>query len=224
VLKYTSLSSIGRRRLNAVVEVKTIAMVCVAVLVAVVVGYWIFSDSAEDLLDAESLSPKQIRRVATRLLLHEDLKIRERASKKLFSLGESAVPVLKDISLTHSEQKTRLAVLGILARLDTDATIEVLEHMIDDSETEVRMVAAKTAAKLDDPRTIPVLTKALEDANTGIRNVAIGACETKRIKSAVPALLRALDDPMAGIRRHAARALRNLTGKDYRDRIKRQQK
>jgi HEAT repeat protein len=196
----------------------------VAVLAAIAIGYWIFSESVEDLLDAESLTPEQIRLVTTKLLLHDDLKIRERAGSKLLSLGEAAVPVLKDVSLTHSERKMRLATLGILTRLNVDATMEVVKEMIDDTDAEIRLVAAKTAMKTDDPRCIPILEKAVEDSDSGIRLIAIGACEFREIHSAVPAIKRALDDPVLVVRRHAARALRRLTGVNYRDRIRRQQK
>ncbi|UCD28626.1 MAG: HEAT repeat domain-containing protein [Planctomycetota bacterium] len=221
MFKYFPVSNSGRRLRGAAVQVQTIVITCVGVLAVGTIGYLIFSGSAEDLLDAESLTPKQIRLVTTKLLLHDDLKIRERASEKLLSSGKAAVPILKDVSLTHSEQRLRLAVLGILTRLNADATIEVLHQMIDDADAKVRVVAARATAKLDDPRTIPILEKALEDSDPGVRLIAIGACELREIKSAVPALKRALDDPTSSIRRHAARALEQLTGVDYRDRIKR---
>jgi len=92
----------GRR---GAVPIKHIAVTAVAVFLVVGVGYTVFSGSAEDLLDKETLTSGEIGRVAEELLLHDDLKIRTRASEKLAAQGDAAVPVLKDLALDTSDSK-----------------------------------------------------------------------------------------------------------------------
>jgi hypothetical protein len=194
---------------------RTIVGVAVGAIAVLVVACFVFSSSAEDLLDANNLSPKEIRIVATKLLLHEDVKIRARASDKLFAQGAAAVPVLKDIGLNDSSMKLRLAVFGVLAGLNADAAVEILEDMSKDSDPEVRRQAINPAAILKTPRAVAVLEKALTDPDPGIRSSAAGTMGSTGSKEAIPALTAALKDREFYVRKHAARSLQELTGKDY---------
>ena len=74
----------SERRFRAgAVPVKMVALIVAGLLVVAVGAVAIFSSSAIDLLDKDQLTPEEIRRVATELLLHEDVEVRTRASKKL---------------------------------------------------------------------------------------------------------------------------------------------
>jgi hypothetical protein len=197
---------------------KVVASVAI-VIVVLVGGYLISSGSAEDLLSAQKLSPKQIRIVATKLLLHEDVRIRTRASEKLYAQGAAAVPILKDIGLKSSDLKLRLAVFGVLASLDPDAAVEILEEMSRSSDPEVRGQTVRPAAMLKTPRAVAVIEKALTDPDTGVRSSAAGTMGSTGAKSAIPALTTALKDPEFYVRKHAARSLKELTGIDYSSQI-----
>jgi hypothetical protein len=194
---------------------RIVAGVAVGVIALVIVGYLIFSSSAEDLLDAQKLNPKEIRIVATKLLLHEDVQIRAKASEKLSSQGAAAVPVLKEIGLTDSNLNLRLAVFGVLAGLDADAAVEILEDMSKDPDPEVRRQTINPAAILKTPRAVAVLEKALTDPDPGIRSSAAGTLGFTGSKEAIPSLTAALKDPEFYVRKHAARSLQELTGRDY---------
>jgi len=213
-----------RRRAWGAVWVQTIALVGVLVLLMGGVGYWVLAGSTEDLLDAETLTPKQIYQVATKLLLHNDLEIRAKASAKLTSLGRQAVGVLKEIGLTHSDAKLRFVLFGILRPMDGDAALEVLENLFNHADPEVRKLALDAASGLNHPRAEAILVRALDDPDAGVRSVAAGQAGPANARSAIPKLKRLLDDPKRSIQRHAARSLETLTGVDYSDRIKRRRR
>lgn len=200
---------------------KAIAFTALAAIVVLGGGYLLFSGSTMDLLDKQTLSPDEIRRVANELLLHEDAEIRARASTKIAEQGASAVPVLKDLALSTSNSKLRLAVFGCLAPLNGDAAAEILEAMVTDSDISVRQGAIKSAAALGTPRAVKVLEKALTDAELSIRSSAAGLIGRTGVLDAVPALERALNDPERSVRKHAARSLHDLTGRDYSNRVDR---
>ncbi|UCD28624.1 MAG: HEAT repeat domain-containing protein [Planctomycetota bacterium] len=67
---------------------------------------------------------------------------------------------------------------------------------------------------------VAILIKSLDDPEYHIRSTAAGRLGGTGDKSAVPKLKQALNDPDTKVRRHAARSLRDLTGVDYSDRIK----
>lgn len=202
-------------QLRGAVPVLTLVVVGLTLLVAVVIGYWTFAGSPEDLLKLQTLTPKQVREVATKLLLHDDPRIRGQASEKLAKQGDAAVPVLKDVGLTQSDPRLRLAVFEILALLAPEAAADVLEDMMNDSDRKIRRRAVGGASRLKHPRGVALLTKALSDPDAGIRSAAAGAFSMIGDQSAVPALKQALNDPDPSVRRHAARALRDITGEDY---------
>ena len=190
-----------------------IVIVCVVVAVVGAIGFWLLSDSEEDLLAADPPSPRQIRRIASELLFDDEIKTRARAKEKLISLGEMAVPVLKEVSLDHSDPKVRQVVLGILAKLDKDATVEVLDQLMGDENPQRRELAASAAKALGDARSATLLEKALSDPDVGVRMTAAESLRYQPPEKAVPALRRALKDPDPSVRRHAARALMAFTNK-----------
>ena len=74
-------------RPRGAVPLKSLVLIAVCLLLVIMSGYWAFSSSTEDLLNLKTLTPQQIRAVATKLLLNDDIKIRVRAGEKLASLG-----------------------------------------------------------------------------------------------------------------------------------------
>lgn len=174
---------------------------------------------AIDLLDLETLTAEQIRRVATALLRHESATIRSRASAKLAAQGDVAVPVLHAIVVEDGDTDTRKAALDVLTVLDADKAVEAMAGLIEADAMPLRRLAVDAAVQLRHRGTVAVIKRALADDNDGVRLSAIGGCELKRVRSAVPVLQKAMDDPNINIRRHAARALRAITGKQYRARI-----
>ena len=202
----------GRR---GAVPIKHIAVTAVVVFLVVGVGYTVFSGSAEDLLDQETLTPGEIQRVAEELLLHDDLQIRTRASEKLAAQGETAIPVLKDVGLSTSDSELRMAVFAVLAPMHAESAAEILEAMMDDDDPHIRQRAAKAASQLRTPRAVAVLEKGLADSHTGIRSSVAGLIGPAGIREVIPALKKALNDPERSVRKHAARSLEDLTGQDY---------
>ena len=193
----------------------TAITIVVAVCAVAFVGYRSWSRSVTDLLDAETLTPAQIRRIATRLVIHEDIEIQGKARERLLQEGAAAVPVLKDLGLTHSDQRVREGALDLLTELDAGATAQVLEQMIDDESADLRRLATRTALRLNHRSVKALLLKAVEDDDAGVRLAAMDGCAVRRVLKAVPALKRSLDDPRITVRRHAARALHSLTGRRY---------
>ena len=196
-------------------SVKTMGGIIAGLLVMVIGGYFVISGSPEDLLNADKLSPKQIRIVATRLLIHDDVKIRAQASEKLTAQGAAAVPVLKGIGVTDSNLELRLAVFGVLAGMDGNAAADILDSLMTDEDPEVRQRAVSAAGYLSHPRAVAVMTKGLGDQESFVRSTAAGTLGTAGASSAIPALRAALNDPELPVRKHAARSLKELTGHDY---------
>jgi len=128
--------------------------------------------------------------------------------------------VLEEISLFHSDEYVRSVVLDSLMEIDTQVTVDVLEKLMVDPSVEARRTAAATAVRLKHPRSRAILKKALDDEDSGVLLAGIEGCEVKRIHKAVPKLESALKHPNVTIRRHAARALRVLTGRSYRKKIR----
>ncbi len=215
-----SISTCGCDRRGAV-SVKTVAGTAVGLFIVAVGGYYALSGSPEDLLNAEKLGPKEIRIVATKLLMHEDTKIRVRASEKLSAQGAAAVPVLKELGVKNSDLQLRLAVFGVLTGMDADAAAEVVESIFSDSDPQVRQQAVNAAVQLGTPRAVEVMKKALNDPESIVRSTAAGSIGGTGNKGAIPALLTALRDPELSVRKHAARSLKELTGNDYSGQIKR---
>src|SRR5207237_534990 len=130
------------------------------------------SPRQESLSSVDPLTPAQIRVVATRLLLHDDMKIRSQASSKLLSAGSAAVPVLKDIAVSSSDPKLRLTVLALLTSLDPAGSVGILERMIADPDVEVRGGALRAAAQLGGSQAVPILERRLKDPDPDIRAAA----------------------------------------------------
>ena len=172
----------------------------------------IFSESAEDLLKADNLTPSQIRRLATNYLLHKKLDLRERASRKLSKQGQTAVPVLKEVATSNPE--VRQPVLNILMVIDADAAFDLLAVMIEDDELATRVAAARAAVANPHPRSREILEKVLDDDDPSIRLVVSDGWRLIGLDAVGP-LMRSLSDPNMTVRRHSARALKGLTGKDY---------
>jgi len=215
------LSSLNRKYSRGTVSRLTVIISTAMSILVIGIGYWIFSPSAEDLLDSDTLTPKQIRAIATKLLIHKDVAIRSKASNKLVSVGQAAIPVLKDIGMTHSDPQIRLAVLEILKLLDAEEAVEIVEDMYNDPDPEVRLLALDGAWQINHPRAVAVLSKAMDDPDESIRSTTAGRLGSMNDKSVIPRLKEALNDPSPRIRRHAARSLENLTGADYSNQIKR---
>jgi HEAT repeat protein len=195
---------------------KHIAMGGAGVLLLGLLTCTVCRTTSADLLDAKSLSPGDVRKIATTLLLHDDVRVRERANLRLATAGKTAAPVLKEIGLTTEDPRLAEAVTGVLLTVDADAAVAVLEHLIGSSDVEARRTAVQSASRWQDPRTTAILTKALQDADGGIRLSAASALGARKAQDGVGALEQAMKDQSPGVRRHAARALQSITGKDYR--------
>jgi HEAT repeat protein len=184
--------------------------------------YWGTRPSATDLLDAASPTPDQIRQIASSLLLHEDFKVRARASEKLCALGPTAVPVLKDVAQAHQDPMVRKAVMDILIALDTKAAAEVATKLSQDNNPEVQRSAITAAKYMEDPRSYEILSRGIQSQDESTRLAAIQAVGARREQQAVSALEGALRDPSSSItvKRHAARSLQLITGKDYNSQVR----
>ena len=180
-------------------------------------GVWLLFASRPpiDLLEAQTLGPDEIRRVATRLLVHDDIDLRSAAARKLTEAGDSAVPVLVELALKHPDRILRIAVLEVLRVLDEERTVTVVEQLAIEDDAELRRVAVDIAARLSHRGARDVLVKALDDEDGGVLSTAAGACASKGVRDAVPALKQLLNHPSISVRRHSARALGRLTGKRY---------
>lgn len=192
---------------------------CALILTGAV--YWLTRPSAEDVLNAELLTPAEIRYVATELLVDENLQMRRRASEKLVSIGESAVPVLKEVSLSCPDEKVRQAVLEILATIHPNQVAEVVGQMIGDNSAVVRRMAAAAAAHLPDDQRRSVVQQGIADPDAGVRLAAIESMGQRRDPNDIPVLTQSLKDPNLAVRRHAAHLLKMRTGRDYSNQIKR---
>lgn len=205
-----------RFRRRAAVPLVQIIGGTVGVIGIGVLGWLIFRTTPEKMLDLDALTPDQVKIVATKLLLDEDIKVRDRASTKLASLGKSAAEPLKEVCLTNSDPKVRLATFEVLMAVDKDASMEVIQKMSSESDVGIRTAAVEAAIRLDDPRTVAVLEKAIKDSDPHIRQTAVGGMITKKdAKNSISALEQALRDDNITTRRHAARSLQMLTGKSY---------
>lgn len=191
-----------------------------ALLLVAGVGYLIFRPSPDSVLNSPSLTPRQIRYVATKLLVDDDVKLRARASEKLISLRDPAVPVLKEISLEPTDPGVREAVLKVLAAISPPAATEVLTKLITDPNPEVRRIAVTAAVRLPEKDADPIVQKAASDADTGVRLAAMDWLARRKSAKNVPLLQQALQDSDITVRRHAAHTLQTITGKDYRDQVR----
>lgn len=184
-------------------------------------GYWLMKPSAEKLLDAETLTPDEIRYVATHLLLHEDIQIRARASAKLAGLGEKAIPVLKDLSLHCDDNELRRVVLELLLAMQAKESDQVLSQLIADRNAEVRRIAANAAGALPPAQSTSLVARSLKDADSGVRAAAINSMARSRDPANIPALKEAMtNDASIMVRRHAARTLEMMTGQKFSDQVK----
>lgn len=184
------------------------------------VVYWQIRPSPERILSAESLSPEEIRYVATRLLLDDSIEMRARASQKLASLGAAAIPVLTDLSLHHEDGNVRAAVLDVLLAVAPKEAEQILGRMMADQNAEVRAAAAASATVLPREQSSALIIKGLQDADSRVRLATLNSAAQQRDPGHVPALEAALDDSSPLVRRHAARTLQLITGRDYSDRVK----
>ena len=186
------------------------------VMVLFLVGYWLFASTPKDLLESDDLSDSQIHKIATWLLVHENIDMRARAAKKLGELDQKAVPVMKDVCLTHDDPKVRSAVFDQLMTTDKDAGAEVLQTLIDDPDAPIRLMAAQAAAHLKHRTSAKVIMKALDDDDPSVLLAGIEGSQLHGLKGAVRQIKAALNSSdNLTVRRHAARALLALTGKSY---------
>ena len=192
-----------------------------SVLVLGLLIYWLMRPSPDAVLNAATLTPRQIRYVATELLVNEDLKLRARASEKLIALGETAVPVLKDVSLNYSDNGVREAVLKILVAINPNVGADVVGRLAGDQDPQLRRIAILAAAHLPDAQRLPIMQKAVTDPDTAVRWAAMDSMAARQTANNIPALTQALKDSDITVRRHAARTLQNMTGRDYSSQIKR---
>jgi HEAT repeat protein len=183
--------------------------------------YWATRPSATALLNVASPTPGQIRQIATTLLLDTDFKIRAKAAEKLTSLGQTAIPVLRDIAQTNSDPNLRKAVLDILVSLDPKGTADLMAQMSKDKDPQVQLAVISAAKAIDDPRSYDILTQGVRSQDQTARQAAVEGLGARRDARAVPDLEAALNDPNSSItvRRHAARSLQLITGRNYDDRV-----
>ncbi len=171
---------------------------------------WLTSESAEDLLSAQSPTPAQIRKIATSLLVDSDLNIRSRASAKLSGLGEKATPILREVAAETRDPELRFAVLGILRVMDAPAAVQVVGTLIQNPDANVRQEAVQLAGHIEAPKAAPLLEKAIQDPDPAVRSSAASRLDPRASPSAASRLQAALKDPDYNVRRHAARQLRQL--------------
>lgn len=179
-------------------------------VVLVLILILLFAGGSTGLLDEAELSEAQIRTVAKDLLIHDDPKIRARASEKLHQQGERAVPVLKAIGVAAGDIALRRAVIGVLVSLDQDAAGQVLDAMMADEDEGIRIYAVRTATTFEHPSARSVLAKGIEDPSPSVRSVATAAAGSAGMTGAAEVLRKAAEDENPAVRRHAERALRDL--------------
>jgi HEAT repeat protein len=224
MLKFVFVTPKNHGLRRGAVSGKGVVIYAAAALLAAGAVSILFFGSYEDLLDKETLSPEEIRLVATELLLHPDIEIRTKASKKLTDQGETAVPVLREVGLATSNASLQMALYICLARLNTDAAMDIVEAMMQSDDHKVRLRAVRSASRIHTPRSVALLEDALKHENDEMRAVAAGTIGRIGPADAVPALRKALNDPNEAVRRHAARSLKELTGQDYSHHIDKRRK
>ncbi|GMU25006.1 MAG: hypothetical protein AMXMBFR13_50770 [Phycisphaerae bacterium] len=201
---------------------KLVLPACLLAVILVPLAFWLFLRSPEDLLKADPPTEAQIREIATRLLIDSDIKMRQQAGDKLVKTGEKAVPVLKDVCRHHDDPEVRSAVVQILASINVQAASEIVSELLNSQDERVRLIAMEAVGRLDASASGAAIQKGLADAAAGVRLSAVEAAARRRDLTAVPALERALSDESIRVRRHANKTLRNLTGRDYSDRMRAQ--
>jgi len=185
-------------------------------LLLLVVGFWIFHTSPEDLLDFDALTPAQIRTVAESCLLHPEMETQVKAHQKLVSLGDTAVPPLKEVGLSNSDVEIKIAVLSVLRVTAPEVGVEIVDSIGHDPDSAVRGAVLQEVVRLRHPRAAEILQKALNDPDAGVRNSAAGLLSQVEGKGVVSSLEKVLkNDPDLAVRQHAARSLQQRTGRDH---------
>lgn len=204
---------------------KTIAGIVGAVVAVVLLGSLLFRTSAEDLLNADTLTPEQIRKVATKYLVHESFEIREKASAKLADMPEESAPVLSDICRSYEDMRVRTVVLALLMAIDDGATIDVIEEGYRDGPSEWKRECVRNATRFKNQtkqksimeRAKKMVADAAFSDDIGVLLEGVGGVEvyqikSKKIEKRLYSLVKKHEE--MSVRRHAARAFRAITGKE----------
>ena len=201
-----------------------IGLIGLVALLVLVGGYFFIADSDDDVINNPDPTPAQIRYIAKELLIDDDPKMRGRASQKLVSLGDRSVPILKEVITSSEDRKVSFACLLVLGSIDPGQSRAVAEQLLTSGtgDPQVRITAVRTISRENSEENAKILVKALQDPDPAVRSNAADAMSHQPVKIVHAALLKALNDDDIAVRRHSARALKDLTGKDYSDKIYRE--
>ncbi len=116
---------------------------------------------------------------------------------------------------SETDCNVRMAVIDMLAHMDTPSAKAVLYAGLKDPETDVRVACCKAWSKHPGPDSTRILAEALSsDTDLDVRVAAAKGLASAGDREAVKALGAALEDPDPGLQYSAVASLRQVTGKD----------
>jgi HEAT repeat protein len=115
----------------------------------------------------------------------------------------------------ETDFNVRMAVISMLAQMNTRSANAVLYAGMKDPEAEIRVACCRAWGKRPGPETTQMLAETLSgDTNLDVRMAAAKALSSAGDKEAVAALGRALEDPDPGLQYCAVASLKQVTGKN----------
>jgi HEAT repeat protein len=115
----------------------------------------------------------------------------------------------------ETDFNVRMAVIKMLAHMDTPSAKAVMYAGMKDPEAEIRVACCEAWGKNPSPETTRMLAETLSgDTDLDVRMAATKALASAGDKEAVTALGRALEDSDPGLQYCAVASLKKVTGKD----------
>jgi hypothetical protein len=169
-------------------------------------GAWPFGE--DQTAELKKYGPAPVQRVQT---------MQERAKKLAKASPEEKEAFAAEMARqmpNENDFNVRLAVIKMLAQMDTPSARAVLYAGMKDPETEIRVKCCQAWTNKPSPETTHMLAEVLSgDTNLDVRMAAAKALSSARDKEAVAALGQALDDSDPGLRYCVMESLRYVTGK-----------
>lgn len=169
-------------------------------------GAWPFGE--DQTAELKKYGPAPVQRVQT---------MQERAKKLAKATPEEKEAFAAEMARqmpNENDFNVRLAVIKMLAQMDTPSARAVLYAGMKDPEVEIRVKCCQAWTNKPSPETTHMLAEVLSgDTNLDVRMAAAKALSSARDKEAVAALGRALDDSDPGLRYCVMESLRYVTGK-----------
>jgi len=115
----------------------------------------------------------------------------------------------------ETDCNVRMAIIAILAKIDTQTSSAVLYAGLKDPETDVRVACCEAWGKRPSPEATRILAEALSgDTEHDVRMAAAKALASAQDKEAVTALGTALEDSDPAMQYVAVASLKGVTGKN----------